>query len=173
MSSPGSPGIEIRLARVDELDEVGALARAAYEDAYMLSPEYLAEIADARGRSASAEIWVAADASSGALVGTLTAPRPGERLQDDTAAGEMDVRLLAVSVAARRRGVGEALMRHALELARERGARRLVLHTGSIMHAAQALYERMGFTVIPDRGHEFIALGERRRIIAYAYDIAR
>ena len=172
MIPPRDPGIEIRLARADELDEVGALARAAYESAYMLSPEYLAEIADARGRAEGAEIWVASDAVTGALVGTLTAPRPGERLQPDTEPGEMDVRLLAVSETARRRGIGEALMRHALALAQERGARRLVLHTGSIMHAAQALYERMGFAVIPDRGHEFIALGERRRIIAYGVEIA-
>ena len=47
-----------------------------------------------------------------------------------------------------RRGAGVALMRHILQVARERGYRRLSLETGTTPEfgAAQALYRQLGFT---------------------------
>lgn len=159
--------LRIRLAREHELIAAGRLVRRAYETAYRLEPEYLEEIGDAVGRSRSAQVWVAVDAGSGELLGSITTPFPGERLQNDTAIGEMDLRLLGVAPAARGRGVGERLMQHCLELARERGAQRVVLHTASQMAPAQRLYERMGFARIPEREYEFTAAGERRLLMAY------
>lgn len=160
--------VEIRRMRVDEVDATSGLLRAAYGGDYRLDPGYFDEIADVRSRAESAQLWVAADRVGGAVLGSVTTPFPGRRLQRDSAPDEMDVRLLGVAREARGRGVGELLMRHCVSLARERGARRLVLHTASQMVAAQRLYERMGFERVPEREHDFVAMGERRRLMAYA-----
>jgi ribosomal protein S18 acetylase RimI-like enzyme len=46
---------------------------------------------------------------------------------------------------ARRRGIGEALVRHALELAREAGAEGVALTSNPQREAANQLYQAMGF----------------------------
>ena len=166
-----SQGTVIRRAAPDELDLVGRLARAANEHDFAFSSRYLAEIEDARGRAATAEIWVAADAATGDLLGTITLPMPGGRLQSDTEAGEMDIRLLAVSPSARGRGLGEALMRHAVAEARTRGAHRLVLHTGEVMAGARRLYERMGFVRLVEREGAIAATPESGCIFAYGLEL--
>ena len=53
---------------------------------------------------------------------------------------------LFVAEAARRAGVGDALVALAIERARERGARRIELDTNEGNAAALALYERHGFS---------------------------
>jgi predicted N-acetyltransferase YhbS len=53
--------------------------------------------------------------------------------------------MLAVSPMERGRGIGAELTRAALDMAVERGARRVVLSTMDTMHAAHRLYERIGF----------------------------
>lgn len=45
----------------------------------------------------------------------------------------------------RRRGIGEALMRHAIELAREAGAQGVALTSNPSREAANQLYRSMGF----------------------------
>lgn len=157
--------------RLDEADATSELLRAAYGGDYRLDPEYLGEIVDVRGRAESAQLWVAVDRVSGAVLGSVTTPFPGQRLQRDSAPDEMDVRLLGVAREARGRGVGELLMRHCVSLARERGARRLVLHTSSQMVAAQRLYERMGFERVPEREYEFDAMGTKLMLMAYAFSV--
>jgi ribosomal protein S18 acetylase RimI-like enzyme len=52
---------------------------------------------------------------------------------------------LAVAQAARRRGVGSALLAAAEQLARARGSRKLSLRVLSTNEAAMCLYERLGF----------------------------
>lgn len=152
---------------------MSTLAVEAYGGDYDLPADYLSEIGDVSGRAQSAAVWVAE--LGGELVGTVTVPRPGERLQDDTLADEMDLRLLAVSGRARGRGVAEALVRHCLELARARGSRRLVLHTASMMHGARRLYERMGFERISEREFEFASerSGETLRLMVYGFTLER
>lgn len=168
----GSLRIRQITADTDERDivAVSALAVAAYGGDYTLTSEYLEEIGDVRARVASADVWAAE--FDGEIVGTVTLPRPGMRLHDDTADDEMDVRLLAVDPRARRRGVGEALMRHSMEIARSRGARRIVLHTGSQMVGAQRLYERMGFERIPEREYLFEVTGVTYRLMVYGFALA-
>jgi len=51
----------------------------------------------------------------------------------------------------RRGGVAEALLRCALEVARERGANRLHLETDTDNAAARSLYEKVGFEWFPRR----------------------
>lgn len=160
----------IRLARPDEHDAVGEMVREAYAGDYELSEEYLAEIGDVSGRARESEVWIA-ESSDGRLLGTVTTPLPGRRLQDDTADGEMDLRLLGVVREARGRGVAGALMRHCFALASERGADRVVLHTASRIEAPQRLYERMGFARIPERESDFESMGETHRLLAYGLDL--
>lgn len=165
--------IQIRRVRPEEYDAVGAMVRAAYAGDYTLNDEYLAEIADVAGRDEVSEVLVAVDRGTGDLLGTITVPRPGERLIDDTAENEFDVRLLGVARAARGRGVGQAIMRHAADVARSRGLGRVVLHTGEQMLAAQRLYERMGFVQIPEREFTIERDIGPLRILSYGLDVDR
>ncbi|MDZ5474487.1 GNAT family N-acetyltransferase [Bacillus sp. 31A1R] len=54
---------------------------------------------------------------------------------------------LYVKTNARRKGVGEALINKAFEYAKEIGAKGVLLETGRENTKAQALYEKMGFTL--------------------------
>lgn len=164
---PISTGVEVgdSLGSSREIEIISALSVAAYASDYELTADYLAEVGDVAGRVRTAEVWVAERA--GELVGTITVPRAGERLHDDTLPEEMDVRLLAVASSARGAGVGEALMRHCVALASARGAQRLVLHTASMMLGARRLYERMGFERISEREYEFETMGETRELMVY------
>ncbi|KTR82121.1 hypothetical protein NS354_11415 [Leucobacter chromiiresistens] len=165
--------MQIRRVRPEEYDAVGAMVRAAYAGDYTLNDEYLAEIEDVAGRDEVSEVLVAVDPVTGDLLGTITVPRAGERLIDDTAENEFDVRLLGVSRAARGRGVGQAIMRHAADMARSRGLDRLVLHTGEQMLPAQRLYERMGFVQIPEREFTIERDIGPLRILSYGLDVGR
>ncbi|MEW6404837.1 MAG: GNAT family N-acetyltransferase, partial [Chloroflexota bacterium] len=52
---------------------------------------------------------------------------------------------MIVDTAARGRGIGEALMRRALEIAQEKGAPQVTLSSNPKREAANRLYVRMGF----------------------------
>jgi GNAT superfamily N-acetyltransferase len=52
---------------------------------------------------------------------------------------------LYVEESHRRRGVGRALVAHAERLAREAGARQMLILTDFYNHAAQSLYRLMGY----------------------------
>ena len=93
--------------------------------------------------------WIAEDSgTAGVTIGgagvqlrpILPRPRPGE---DDLELGpEAIVLNVYVDPAWRRRGVGEALMRAALDALAARGIRRVVLHASE---SGRRLYERLGF----------------------------
>lgn len=61
------------------------------------------------------------------------------------AADEAEILTLAVAPAARRRGIGSALVSQAAAKARDEGARTLFLEVAAINAAARALYARLGF----------------------------
>jgi GNAT superfamily N-acetyltransferase len=78
---------------------------------------------------------------------------------DDTLTLEWpEVRLLAVHPAARRQGIGAALIEECIHRARTRGAQFLTLHTNRIMDDAIKLYERMGFEPFSDM--DFVVDGQ-------------
>jgi len=60
-----------------------------------------------------------------------------------------EVRLLAVTPAARGGGVGRGLMEECVRRARSAGADAITLHTTDMMRVAMRLYERMGFEPVP------------------------
>lgn len=64
---------------------------------------------------------------------------------------QADIQTIAVSAAARRKGLGRALMAAMLEEAAKRGARELFLEVRADNPNAQALYEQLGFEQIAVR----------------------
>lgn len=140
----------VRPAHPDELDNVGQLTVAAFVGDGYANPtgSYVAELADAARRARDAELLVAVDAEN-TLLGTVTICMPGSRLGQLSRTGELEFRMLAVAHRARRRGVGELLVRAVLARAGEVGARRVVLSSAAEMRGAHRLYARLGFTRLP------------------------
>jgi ribosomal protein S18 acetylase RimI-like enzyme len=85
--------------------------------------------------------------------------RLGRRTPLESNAHVLEVRGLAVSASARRRGVGRALLGAAASEAAARGGRRLRLRVLSHNLAARALYEACGFTVDGVLRDEFLLGG--------------
>ena len=169
--------LQIRPARPEEYDEIGALVVRAFATIDGFDPDttdYTDELADVAGRSWSCEIYVATlpdDPSGGErIVGAVTyVPGPGPYAEFDETDGA-GLRMLAVEPAYSGRGIGTALTEVCLDRAVEQGRRLLVLHTSSENTAAQALYPRLGFRRVPQRdlhvdglwlkGYEWRAGGE-------------
>ena len=146
----------IREARPDDREAIQAVTLAAYGEYAPQMPRY----------------W---DAYRRNILGTLAAPAPATQLvadQDGVVVGTVllypvgvelpggnadrpkvawpEARLLAVSPAARGRGVGAALMQECARRARAWGAPVLALHTTPMMAAAVRLYTRLGFVRSPE-----------------------
>ena len=84
----------------------------------------------------------------------LVAERRGEvrgYLIGRLVAGEAEILNLAVAPAARRQGVGAALLRVGLQLLRQRDAREVFLEVRESNAAAQELYLAQGFRVVGGR----------------------
>jgi ribosomal protein S18 acetylase RimI-like enzyme len=148
----GEPaGVTIRRAEEGELAEVGALTLAAYRADDLIQPDnpYVARLLDTAGRHRDAELLVAV-ADDGQVLGTVTTCGPGTPYAELSGPGEWEFRMLAVSPAARGRGVASALVTAVLDRAREAGAKRLVLSSMDRMRTAHRLYERFGFRRAPE-----------------------
>jgi ribosomal protein S18 acetylase RimI-like enzyme len=144
--------VTIRVARPDELAAVGELTVESYRfDGFLdEGSEYAMKLADAGPRFREAELLVAVD-DAGTLLGTVTIAPPGSPWSQVATADELEFRMLAVSPAARGRGIGEALTRRALDRAVELGLSGVALSSSAEMAAAHRLYERLGFYRIPER----------------------
>ena len=77
--------------------------------------------------------------------------------------GAEEAHLLTLSIAAesQRKGWGERLLRHFIQIAREQRALTLFLDVRVSNHAAARLYERMGFRKVGKRKDYFPAMGGR------------
>ena len=141
----------IRRAGPDDVDRVGELTAHAYlaDDLLSHDDDYLHELRDAASRVDAATVLVAAD-EDGAIVGTITLAVAGSPYAEIAEADEVELRMLAVDPAARGRGVGEALLRHALAHARAAGSP-VILSTMPAMHTAQRMYDRLGLHRLPGR----------------------
>ena len=144
--------LAVRVAHADEFEAVGDLTVAAYARDGHLPPgaDYLAELRDAAHRAAVATLLVAAD-PDGAIVGTVTYCGPESAMAEVSRPGEAEFRMLAVHPAAQARGVGALLSAECVRRARARGCCAVVLCVIEGNDGARRLYERMGFTRIPDR----------------------
>ena len=151
--------VSVRLARSDEVEKARVILGAAYGEYEGSFPAenwapYLKDILDLEGRADASELLVAE--LDGEIVGCVSYFPPGaktsypsdsfsEQWPSDWAA----FRLLAVDPWARGSGVGRRVTEVCIEMARERNAPALGLHTTVPMAVARAMYERMGFERAP------------------------
>lgn len=148
--------MEIRPARADELEAVGVLTVAGYDvDGHLTLPdgshdhEYGTWLGDATSRGRDGGLLVAVDGDD--LLGTTTWCPPGSPHRDlATRSDQGEFRTLSVSPAARRRGVGRALVVECLRLARADGLTEVLLCSLPTMAPAHRLYGSMGFVRRPD-----------------------
>jgi ribosomal protein S18 acetylase RimI-like enzyme len=135
--------VSIRDVHPVEYAEVAELTAATYRREGYGSPEYEIALRDVAGRDATARVLVALVADE--LVGAVTVATRGGPWSERAAPGEAEIRMLVVAASARGAGVGEALVRTCIELAREAGCSAVRLSTEPTMKAAHRLYERLGF----------------------------
>jgi GNAT superfamily N-acetyltransferase len=146
--------LHIRSARDSDRAAVRDLTLAAYEQYAAVLPEalwngYRRNLLATLDADGPADRIVAEH--EGAIVGSVFLFPPSAGAYGDVAAGGAypEVRLLAVSPAARGQGVGTALMHECIRRARDAGAAALGLHTTDMMRTAMRMYERMGFVRVP------------------------
>ena len=140
----------LRRALPSDLEAAGAVTVAAYA-AFTLGPDdpYVAKLGDAATRDREAELWVAE--LDGEVVGTVTLALPGSPWREIARDEEGEFRMLAVSPAAQRRGVGDALLQLVLDRFCSLGFRGVAMSSLAEMTAAHRVYERRGFRRTPDR----------------------
>lgn len=111
--------------------------------------DYFAILADTEHRASAADIVVAERERR--ILGSLTMVEHGTPYADIARPGELEFRMIAVSLQARRAGVGSALVEYGIAEARRRGLERVVLSTMDAMVDARRMYERRGFAEDPAR----------------------
>lgn len=158
--------VVVRPATPADLDSVGALTASAYVSDGLLEDDhaYADELRDAASRARAATVLVAAEGED--LLGTVTLAEAGSGYAEVALGGEREIRMLAVDPAARGRGVGELLLRAALEHAAATGPGAVVLSTMPAMRSAQRMYERVGLVRVP--GRDWDVEGHHMRVYSTA-----
>lgn len=146
---PAGSARAVRRARREEANRIGELTLLAYAADGFISPDddYAAELTDADGRLAEAEVWVATVA--GAVRGTVTFCPPGSPYRELAREREGEFRMLAIDPAARGMGLARALVQRCLDRCTELGLDEVVLCSMAEMGVAHRLYESMGFVRDP------------------------
>jgi ribosomal protein S18 acetylase RimI-like enzyme len=141
----------VRRATSADYDAAGSTTLSAYQP-FLLGPDddYAARLLNAASRDAEAELWVAAS-SDRELLGCVTVCPPGSPWREIARDDEGEFRMLAVSPTAQGRGVGRALVEHVLDRFRADGATAVAMSSLDRMTTAHRLYERLGFTRLPER----------------------
>ncbi len=102
------------------------------------------------------------------MLGTVSFVRAGSLYADLARGDEAEFRMLAVDPAARGRGVATLLVRACLDRARSAGASRVVICSSSRMRTAHRLYDRLGFSRLPERDW---SPSEGVHLLAYVHDL--
>ena len=143
----------IRAAVDADAAAVGTLSVLAYrEDGYfdgIGGSELEADLGDGARRVREATVLIAEAGRE--LLGTVTLAEPGSPYAETAGPGEMEVRMLAVAPAARRRGIAAALMDAAHAHARQRGMQRVVLCSEASYTHVHRFYEGLGYQRQPER----------------------
>jgi ribosomal protein S18 acetylase RimI-like enzyme len=145
--------INVRDARPEELDRIAALLQEAYQQYRdFMPPEvwqaYLENILDLRSRWKEAQLIVAESGSE--LAGAVTLYLKTDSSEGGWPEGWAGVRLLGVDPKYRGQGVGRALMDECVKRCKKQDLKTIGLHTTELMDIAKRMYERMGFTRVPE-----------------------
>jgi ribosomal protein S18 acetylase RimI-like enzyme len=163
--------VEVSPVRPEEHDALGRVCIDAYAAlAAPLRPEYAAQLADVAGRAGDPHAVVLAARIDGRVVGHATVVLGESPLVDEGVPGEAWLRMVAVAPGVQGHGVGTALVETALDLAQQRGLVWMRLYTQPVMHAAQHIYERLGFRRVPER--DTTAVHGTMELIAYERPLA-
>lgn len=147
---PALSDVRIEPATPADHAAIAELTVSVYVGGGLAGPDYGVELADVARRAELAELLVVRDEAD-RLVGSVALVLDGDFGEVTQSDDEAAVRMLVVDPAAQGRGIGALLMTECLERARAVGKRRMVLSTSTLMTAAHRLYERLGFTRLPER----------------------
>ena len=127
------------------------LTARVYRGEGFSSADYEPALRDVVSRARSATVLVAVDGAGDGdvLLGAVTVATRGGEWAEQAVPGEAVVRMLVVAPEGRGRGVGEALLRACLDVARADGCSLVRLSSQEEMTAAHRLYERLGFVRTP------------------------
>ncbi len=140
-------GFRVRVAGAEDLDMVVGMERANAEAPHWAEAEYAAIVtADNEADGAVRRCLLVAEAK-GRVVGFAVGKVIGSGV-----GGVAELESVAVEVAARRSGVGQALCEAVAEWCRGHGAAALELEVRAGSKGAIALYGRLGFVVAGRRG---------------------
>ncbi len=146
--------LEVRPVRPEEVAEAGALVEAAYTAGGLLDNDrgYGAHVRDVAGRVGDVPVLVAV--RNGRIVGSVTIAPHGSAHSELAREGEVEFRYLGVAPEAWGSGVATRLVAAVEDYAVDTGAERLVLCVISDNVAAERVYQRIGFTRVPERDWE-------------------
>ncbi len=147
---PPSSSVAVVAAGPEHFDQIAELTVRVYIDGGLANEGYTPELADVAGRASRSGLLVARD-DDGRVVGSVALVLAGDFGEVTKSDEEAAFRMLVVDPSMQGRGLGELLVTTCLDRARAAGKRRMVLSTGTRMTAAQRLYERLGFTRLPER----------------------
>jgi ribosomal protein S18 acetylase RimI-like enzyme len=146
--SPSSLSVES--ARPEDYERISQLTVGVYVEGDLASEAYSPELADVAGRADRSQLLVVRD-GDGRVVGSVALVLEGDFAEVVESEDEAGFRMLVVDPAAQGRGIGELLVSACLDRARAAGKRRMVISTDPRMTAAHRLYQRLGFTRLPER----------------------
>jgi len=142
--------LTVEAARPEDYGRIAELTVGVYVGGRLASDDYTPQLADVAGRAARSELLVVRD-GQGRVVGSVALVLSGDFGEVTASDEEAAFRMLVVDPAARGLGVGQLLVSTCLGRAREAGKRRVVISTDPRMTTAHRLYERLGFTRLPER----------------------
>jgi ribosomal protein S18 acetylase RimI-like enzyme len=147
---PAGASLIVEAAQPADFPRIAELTVGVYVDGGLASDQYAPELADVPGRASRAELLVVRD-GDGPVAGSVALVLAGDFGNVTTSDEEAAFRMLVVDPAVQGRGIGELLVTECLRRARAAGKRRMVISTDPRMTAGRRLYERLGFTRLPER----------------------
>ncbi len=149
-----------------DYDAVARITADAYLGAgYFDSADYpyMKQIMRVEERAAVAPMIVAE--RDGVVIGSATLAVYGDVWADIALEDELEFRLLVVDPKVQRSGAGKAMVAWILEKARAtEGITAVSLTTGDDWHTAHALYQKLGFTRVPERDWPIPENGKMLRV---------
>jgi len=176
MGHANASSIRIRPCQPDDWGPVSDLLHKVFAGEGYTSPEQAAKAYTQQNLSANGVMLVAEDPTG--IVGSVLLLSPEDTLAQLAGADEMEFRLLAVAPHCRGKRVGAHLVQACIDRASAppMRARRLVICTQPSMHAAQRLYEQLGFVRVPHRDFSLASTDgsptQDRLVFTYSYLVA-